>query len=160
MYFFVIGMYLICYLSSLFSYVRTGLALGRIGLSAIRPEFWADSFLSEAYDASCSSTTDLIPDNQTHEANSIRGLCNSGFHCYMNSILQQLFYLPSFKQKILTREITEHSSLSEQFLCDLHEIFVNLADSTHTEAVQPSNLFRGCRLRSYLSSVKHHNTSI
>ena len=107
-------------------------------------------------DSSRLSTTDLIPDNQTHEANSIRGLCNSGFHCYMNSILQQLFYLPSFKQKILTREITEHSSLSEQFLCDLPDIFVNLAD----KAVQPSNLFRGCRLRSYLSSVKHHNTSI
>ena len=49
MYFCVICMRLICYLSGTFSYVRTGLALGRIGLSAIRPEFWAASFLSKAY---------------------------------------------------------------------------------------------------------------
>ena len=95
--------------------------------------------------ASRSSTSDFIPDNQTHDGNFIRGLCNPGFHWYMNSILQQLFYLPNFRQNILTREITAPSSLSEQLLCDLHDIFVDLADSTHTEAVQPSKLFRDFR---------------
>ena len=92
--------------------------------------------------ASRSSTSDFIPDNQTHDGNFIRGLCNPGFHWYMNSILQQLFYVPTSRQTILTREITALSSLSEQLLCDLHEIFVNPADSTHTEAVQSSKLFR------------------
>ena len=49
MHLFEICMNLIGYPSRKLSYMSMRLALYRIGLSAIRPEFWADRFSSKAY---------------------------------------------------------------------------------------------------------------
>ena len=63
------------------------------------------------------NTNCAAPETQFPIITYTRGLCNPGVQCYMNSILQQLFYLPNFRENIITREIASPSSLSEQLLC-------------------------------------------
>ena len=58
----------------------------------------ADMFVDDSYRSPNSNSTP--PEKQSPAVTYIRGLCNPGVHCYMNSILQQLFYLPNFRETI------------------------------------------------------------
>lgn len=67
-------------------------------------------------------------DSPRNETN-LCGLKNCGLTCYINSVLQQIFMIPKFRQFIFNIELEYKEDLNEDVLYQLQKLFVSLQES-------------------------------
>ena len=83
------------------------------------------------------------PSNNTRSHLNYTGLRNLGSTCYMNSIFQQLFYVPPFRYRIITEDFNQHDKTKvHNFVNDKNDDGSVAKDSFIDENIEAHNRFQ------------------
>lgn len=75
----------------------------------------------------------------------LTGLKNCGSTCYMNSVLQQLYMIPEFKQSIINIQIPFYENKQTDLLYQFQRLFVLLQNSP-LQFISPLDFIKSCKI--------------
>ena len=106
------------------------------------PDMFVEDFDPSQLQPQCSSSSIDSTTEQTTQL--YRGLTNPSNRCFLNSIVQILYNIPAFKQRILDLEIEDPNTLAQVVSKDLQQVFMDLQNSS-TDGANSGQLYKDFR---------------